>query len=147
MVVVLGVQIICCCCLVTKPYPTLCNTTDCSQPGFSVLGIFQARILEWVSVSFSREPSWPRDQGVSCIDRWTLYCWATGEAHSDNYSHLKLIKNVFLLPLVYDIDCRELLIFLLKCLIEFINKTIWTGYFLFWKNFKILYLIQYVQCI
>ena len=34
---------------------------DCSLPGFSVLGIFQARKLEWVAMSFSRESSWPRD--------------------------------------------------------------------------------------
>ena len=40
---------------------------DCSPPGFSVHGIFQARVLEWVAISFSRESSWPRDQTlVSC---------------------------------------------------------------------------------
>ena len=33
--------------------PTLCNPMDCSPPGFSVHGILQARILEWVAVSFS----------------------------------------------------------------------------------------------
>ena len=33
--------------------PTLCNPVDCSLPGFSVHGILQARILEWVIVSFS----------------------------------------------------------------------------------------------
>ena len=31
--------------------PTLCDPMDCSLPGFSVHGIFQARILEWVTVS------------------------------------------------------------------------------------------------
>ena len=35
---------------------------DCSLPGFSVHGIFQARILEWVTISFSRGSSRPRDQ-------------------------------------------------------------------------------------
>ena len=35
---------------------------DCSLPGSSVLGILQARILEWVAISFSRESSWPRNQ-------------------------------------------------------------------------------------
>ena len=34
--------------------PTLSNPMDCSPPGFSVHGILQARILEWVAVSFSR---------------------------------------------------------------------------------------------
>ena len=42
--------------------------TLCSPPGSSVHGIFQARILEWVVISFSRRSSWPRDQTcVSCI--------------------------------------------------------------------------------
>ena len=33
--------------------PTLCNSMDCSLPGSSVLGIFQARILEWVAISYT----------------------------------------------------------------------------------------------
>jgi len=41
---------------------------DCSPPGFSVHGILQARILEWVAIPFSRGTSQPRDQTlVSCI--------------------------------------------------------------------------------
>ena len=41
---------------------------DCRPPGFSVHGIFQARILEWVAISFSRGSSWPRDQThIFCI--------------------------------------------------------------------------------
>ena len=36
---------------------TLCNPIDCSPPGFSVHGILQARILEWVAISFSRGSS------------------------------------------------------------------------------------------
>ena len=47
---------------------TLCNPMDCSPPGSSVHGILQARILEWVAISFSRESSEPRDRTqVSCI--------------------------------------------------------------------------------
>ena len=42
--------------------PTLCDPMDCSPPGSSVHGIFQARILEWVAISFSRVSSQPRDQ-------------------------------------------------------------------------------------
>ena len=38
---------------VAQSCPTLCNPMDCSLPGFSVHGIFQARVLEWVSTSFS----------------------------------------------------------------------------------------------
>ena len=40
----------------------LCNTIDCSPPGSSVQGILQARILEWVAISYSRGFSQPRDQ-------------------------------------------------------------------------------------
>ena len=42
--------------------PTLCNPMDYSPPGSSVHGIFQARILEWVAISFSRRSSQPRHQ-------------------------------------------------------------------------------------
>ena len=35
---------------------------DYNLPGSSVHGIFQARVLEWVAISFSRGSSWPRDQ-------------------------------------------------------------------------------------
>ena len=40
---------------------TLCDPMDCSPPGSSVHGILQARILEWVAISFSRGSSQPRD--------------------------------------------------------------------------------------
>ena len=41
---------------------------DCSLLGFSVRGISQARILDWVAISFTRGSSWPRDQTqVSCV--------------------------------------------------------------------------------
>ena len=54
--------------LVTKSYPTLCDPMDCSLPVFSVHGVFQARILKWVAISFSRGTSRPRDQAhASCI--------------------------------------------------------------------------------
>ena len=61
-------------CLVAKLCLTLCNPKDCSLPGFSVHGISQARILEWVAISFSRGSSQPRDwTHVSCIGRRILY--------------------------------------------------------------------------
>ena len=53
---------------------------DYSLPGFSVHGILQARILEWVTISFSRGSSWPRDQTrVSCIGGRCFNLWATRE--------------------------------------------------------------------
>ena len=42
-------------CLVTQSCRTLCSPVDCSPPGFPVLGISQARILEWVAISYSRD--------------------------------------------------------------------------------------------
>ena len=43
--------------LVAKSCPTPCNSMDCSLPGSFVHGIFQARILEWVAICFSRKSS------------------------------------------------------------------------------------------
>ena len=50
--------------------PTLCTPVDCSLPSSSVHGILQARILERVSISFSRGSSRPRD--------WTWVFWIAG---------------------------------------------------------------------
>ena len=58
------------------------DPTHCSLPGSSVHGILQARILEWVAMSFSRGSSQHRDQiYISCL-AGGLYCWATQEAQS-----------------------------------------------------------------
>ena len=54
--------------LVTKWCPALSNPKDYSPPGSSVHGNFQARILKWVAISYSRGSSWPRNwTPVSCI--------------------------------------------------------------------------------
>ena len=54
-----------------------------SLPGSSVHGIFQAKILEWVTISFSRGSSQLRGwTSISCFGRWILYHWATREALS-----------------------------------------------------------------
>jgi len=78
------------CVLVAQSCLTLCNPVDYSPPGSSVRGIFQARILEWVAISFSRGSSQPRTQTqVSCIAGRFFTLWATGEAtkiHSVKFS-------------------------------------------------------------
>ena len=52
----------------------LFDSMDCSPPGSSVHGIFQAKVLEWVAISFSRRSSRHRDQTrVSCV-----FCPAVG---------------------------------------------------------------------
>ena len=78
---------------VAQSCPSLCDPMDCSPPGSSVHGILQARILEWVAISFSRRTSWPRDRTqVSCIAGWHFTVWATRE-HSLK-SLTKMPKNV-----------------------------------------------------
>ena len=58
-----------------------CDSTDYSQPGFSVHGIFQARVLEWVAISSFRETSWDWTCiSCFCIGRQILYFFATWEA-------------------------------------------------------------------
>ena len=56
---------------------TLCDPLDCNPPGFSVHGIFQPRILEWVPMPSSEGSSQPRGSNpclyVSCIGRQVLY--------------------------------------------------------------------------
>ena len=59
---------------------TLCDPMDCSLPGSFVDGIFQARILEWVVISFSRGSSQPRDRTqVFCTAGRLFTIWATRE--------------------------------------------------------------------
>ena len=66
---------------VSHSCPTLCNPVDCSPPGSSIHGILQARILEWVAISFSRGSSQPRDRTqVSCTAGRTFNLRATREA-------------------------------------------------------------------
>ena len=64
-----------------------CKRMDCSLPGATVHGIFQARILEWIAVSSSRVSSQPKDQihisYISYIGRQILYHLATWQALYD----------------------------------------------------------------
>ena len=65
----------CVLCLVTQSWLTLCNAMDCNPPGFSVLGILQARILEWVAMPSSRGifPNQGSNPGLPHC-RWIIYC-------------------------------------------------------------------------
>ena len=68
--------------------PTLATPMDRSWPGSSVHGVFQARILEWIAISFSRRSSW-----VSCIASRFFTDWAMREAQKilrKWYKHQKL---------------------------------------------------------
>ena len=77
-----------------------CAPMDCSLLGSSVRGVLQARILEWVAISYCRESSWLGDQTcvpcISCIGRWILY-WLTHQTEEawflDQYSeHISSVQ-------------------------------------------------------
>ena len=91
---------------VAQSCPTLCDPIGCSLPGSSVHGIFQAIVLKWIAISFSRGSSWPRDQTQVCrtVDR-RFTVWATREvpylASNSPASIRTLIKLQFLFILGY----------------------------------------------
>ena len=75
---------------------------DSSPPGSSVHGILQARIQEWIAISFSRGSSRPRDwTQVSCIAGRLFTNWATREGRStSNFRFtflLYLVQNLIVL--------------------------------------------------
>ena len=86
-------------CFVTQSCLILCNAMDCSPPGSSARGIFQARIPEWVAMPSSRGSSQPKD--------WTQFFrkaggfstpWATREAMGLSYFYIKI--KVSAIPLL-----------------------------------------------
>ena len=89
-------------CVCAQSYPTLHDPMDCSPPGSSLHGILQARIMEWAAISFSREPSRPKDQTriscVSCNGRFFTN-WATREQSFIKQifnHHLQYGRSIFL---------------------------------------------------
>ena len=84
---------------------TLCNPMDCRPPGSSVHGFFQARILDRVAISFSREYSWSRDwthlSWTSWTGRWVLYHWC----HSGSLPHY-FSGFTYLLDVLFLFLCR-----------------------------------------
>ena len=70
---------------------------DCSPPGSSVHEIFQARILEWVAISFSTGSSQPRDRTRnSCTAGRFFTDWAKREAHSHSTTYELKTCKIFL---------------------------------------------------
>ena len=69
--------------LVAQSCLTFRDPMNCSLPGFSVLGILQARVLEWLAMPSSRGSSQPRDwTQVSCFKGRIFISWATREAQN-----------------------------------------------------------------
>ena len=98
--------------LVTKSYLTLLQPCGLySLPGSSVLGISQAKILEWVAISFFRGSSQPRDwMSLSCIGRWILCHWDTRKhCHlcSKATWDMSWKVNLSLRELIFREDCAE----------------------------------------
>ena len=99
---------------VAQSCPTLCYSVDCSLPGSSLHGILQARVLEWVAISFSRGSSQPRDwTRVSCIAGRCFNLWATRTAK-------KVSPTAFLVfsPAMQHLS-KEMLQSFLSCVLTF----------------------------
>ena len=82
----------CVCVCVCVLYLTLCDPMDCRLPGFSVHGIFQARILVQVTISFYRGSSLPRDL-VSCTGRQIITTAPPGKPVPNICVYMYLVKN------------------------------------------------------
>ena len=68
-----------------SPIWLFCDSVDCSPPGSSVHGIWQARVLEWVASPFSSGFSQPRGRAyVSCIGRWFFTTETPGKPRHNN---------------------------------------------------------------
>ena len=79
---------------VAQSCPTLCDPVGCSLPGFSIHGIFQARILEWITMSFSRGSSWPRDWTQVSALQADSTVWATREFHWSLYIFVLVLNGI-----------------------------------------------------
>ena len=98
-----------CMVLVAELCMTLYDPMDCSPPGFSVHGILQARILEWVAISFSRGSSQSRDRTqISCTVGRFFTIWAT----TYTYKGLQCSRKNYIQYFVINLH----------------DKTIWKGY-------------------
>ena len=101
--------------VVAQLCPTLWDPMDCTLPGSSVHRIFQARILEWVAISFSRGSFGPRDRTqVSRIASRFFTIWATRES-------LKTLVMCQLMPCQLILSCpteMPSLIFKSQCIYQ-----------------------------
>ena len=85
------IRMMCVCANLVQSCLTLCDAMDCSLPGSSVHGSFQARILGWVVMPSSRASSWSRD--------WNCFsCYPALQADSILLSHLGSPIRIMTLP-------------------------------------------------
>ena len=113
-------------CLVTQSCPTLCDSMDCSPPGSSIHGIFQARILERVAVSFSRASSRPRTETSSTA----LQADSLPLSHQGSAFLTFIYVRIYALRCVYfSLDCqlytnKAFISPLVQCFVYTIRNTI-----------------------
>ena len=97
-------------CVCAQSCLSVCYHTDYSQPGSSVPGILQARILEWASISYFRASYGPRDQThvscFSCFGRQILHHCADWEAQNHSLDLLGLSCNTWDLAAWWGIEAR-----------------------------------------
>ena len=85
-----------CCFLVAQSCLILFSGMDYSPPGSCVHGTFQARILEWVAISFSRGSSQLGDPTcISCMDRWIFFFFLITEPPGNPSIHLRLAFKTY----------------------------------------------------
>ena len=86
------------CVLLPQLCLTLLDPMDCSPPGFSIHGILQARLLEWIAVPSSRRSSQPRDQTYIFYTSTALAgrfftTSTTGEAQYWTYQYFNILES------------------------------------------------------
>ena len=110
-----------------------CDPIDRRLQGSSVHGISQARILDWVAISLSRESSQFRDQAyISCIGRWVLLPLSHQGSPIDYLPHiLPIVFSIYHMPLdfvcnafikhffipLYTVNCVYILSLYILCLL------------------------------
>ena len=117
--------LLCVCVLTAQSCLTLCDPMGCSPPVSSVHGILQARIQEWVAISFSKGSSWPRGRTwISRIAGRFFTIWATSKAQlrdiSDVIFNKKFLNNSQVFSLV---KCISNYIFVILRLLDFLTSS------------------------
>ena len=84
---------------VSQLCPTLCHPFDCGLSDFSVRGIFQVRVLEWVAITFSRGPSQSRDRTLLNCRQMLFPCEPSGKSWISAHSSTGTLSD--LIPWIY----------------------------------------------
>ena len=100
-----------CACSVLKSCPLLCDPIVCSPAGSFVRGIIQARILEWVATSFSRDLPNPETEPVSLESpAFTSGFFTTDHLGSPPKNNAQMQKSISSISHIYSLPtmCRHL---------------------------------------